>query len=597
MGKRISVVCTVIGTVLVILFIGWKRTADTPYMVQEKNEYGYSLEEIGNRLEYIYQLENTLGLPAKRDFGELGNLPPEEDVNIQIYLVKGNRILFLPESRANMKVEMDGSPYNVYYSSNREGYLFYCINDWGEYEAGVPVNSPESSYIMYCMAADERNTDKVNECSKKGIDVYDMGELSYLGEIQVDLRVRMLSELDPIEVVDNVYINGVVEYVSETLAREGEYGDYTIYLNQMHRIQYDKSGSGWTHCYMDCVIEGNGRMEYAEFMVYDGYDIDGRVFPLSGPRLADSLGYFSDYYSEEENQERIEKIINHQRGVVKLEITERTEGLIKEPQQDNGPDYNMDIDFCTMPVGEIARRLSYVCSYSEWFGMAELGARIGAAGRFNGQEVILYPWDYGRGLLFIPADKVNTYLYGAGGKLCPVYVNEMGYMEFYQLDRNAFVDGSGQLDTSMITIREYEMRLSEYLVKMDGKVNIMIEELTELEMPSVKEDRFICAYIQQVEKLLAQEGMKGTYTVQIGEYESVCANKACISAAVTQGKDEYYIRYLIVGYGDGQYYFWPAGFGTDGSLKECAGTSYNMNQTCIDHTKLLNRTAIEIVLR
>ena len=46
----------------------------------------------------------------------------------------------------------------------------------------------------------------------------------------------------------------------------------------------------------------------------------------------------------------------------------------------------------------------------------------------------------------------------------------------------------------MITIKEYETRLATSLIKQESRVKIKIEALTELEMPSVKKDKFICAF-------------------------------------------------------------------------------------------------------
>ena len=48
--------------------------------------------------------------------------------------------------------------------------------------------------------------------------------------------------------------------------------------------------------------------------------------------------------------------------------------------------------FSTMSAKEIATLLSYVCSYSEWFGLAELGYRVGEFREFDGKEIILYSW-------------------------------------------------------------------------------------------------------------------------------------------------------------------------------------------------------------
>lgn len=210
MRRKMFAVGTVTCIVLVIFFLEWEGTEYFPYLiVQEKAEYGYTLEEVGERLEYVCQLENTLGQLQGRNFGELGSLPQENAVGIQIYLVRGNRILFLPESKANVKMEKDGMVYNAYYSQEREGYLFYVMDDWEAYEAGVPVNSAESSHIMYCMVTDEKNADIVVECSKKGIDVYDTGELLYLGQMQVDLSAKMLTSLNPIQDASVIFLQFV----------------------------------------------------------------------------------------------------------------------------------------------------------------------------------------------------------------------------------------------------------------------------------------------------------------------------------------------------------------------------------------------------
>lgn len=90
-------------------------------MFQEKTEYGYSLEEIRERLEYVYLLDNTPEPRSERYYGELGSLPRENAVNLHLYLARGNRILFLPESKANVKIEKDGRTYNAYYSKKNAG--------------------------------------------------------------------------------------------------------------------------------------------------------------------------------------------------------------------------------------------------------------------------------------------------------------------------------------------------------------------------------------------------------------------------------------------------------------------------------------------
>lgn len=66
-------------------------------------------------------------------------------------------------------------------------------------------------------------------------------------------------------------------------------------------------------------------------------------------------------------------------------------------------------------------------------------------------------------------------------------------------------------------------------------------------------------------------------------YEALHSTRVSISAAVT-GEEDYYFRYLIVRSPKGNYYFWPAGFGLDGSLEEFEAARHHMNRVCIDRT-------------
>ncbi len=583
---------------LVLSAMLFGRETDIRNVQKGETGYGFSLDEIRERLECIYQLETMRKPYMSSQFGELGSLPQGKSIDIHVYLAKGNRILFLPESRANadMDMEREGMTCKAYYSEALGGYLFYLMCDWEVYEMGVPLNSLESSTLWYCMVTDDKNAHLADAAAMGLCDgIYGADELAYLGQIQADFSEKALSGLYPVEDTDNGYIDAVAGYVTEKLAQEGEYGKYVIYLNDMYRVQREKRSFGETECYMDCVIEGNGRSEYAEFIIYDHGDIDGSVFPLSGPHLADSQGYFSDYHAGDENGEYIRKIIERKRGTVALEVTGQAEENTKESDDDQNPDCDSAVDFRELPAGEIARWLSYVCSYSEWFGLTELGSVAGEFGRLNGQQIVMYSWtNTGEALFFVPMDRVNTCLKKADGEICPVYVNEMGDMEFYKLDSRQFTDSAGQMDTSLIETENLEPCLIESFTKISETEKIVVEELTNFEMPPIENDMFVTAFTRQVGELLKQADRKGTYTVRIGEYESVCSNQVCISAAVTGGQDEYYIRYLIVRYGDDRYFFWPAGFGTDESLEECAGKKHGMNQTCIERTRLLNRTEIKI---
>ena len=599
MYKKAYLVSTfLIGFLLLLTF--WGNNETIQYAAQEDVAYGFSLTEIVERIEYIYQFKTLLKPPDSMYFGELGSLPQKKKVNISIYLAKGNKVLFLPDSKANSNIQKEGISYKTYYSEKMKGYMYYFINDKNAYEAGIPVNSLESSYLGYCMVTDEKSADQVYKCSLKGIEVYEFNDLQYLGNIQADFGIRKIPcNIPSIDIDNNEYIKELVGYLSEVLAQTKEYGNYIIYLNDMHRIQQDRQSFGWTYCYIDCVIEGNGRREYAEFVVYDDDSINGRVFPLSGPNLENSQGYFSDYYIEENDQTYIQNIIEQKRGIVTFEVTHQSKQNIKKEDSFYNDNDNGYIDFRKMPTADIGELLSYVCSYGEWFGMNELGCQVGEICQFHKQKIIMYSWENkGDTLFFLPEDKVNTYLKGSDGEQqYPVYINEMGEMEFYQLKKGLFTDNSGQLNTSFITRWKNSTRYIEYLVKIGDTEELKIEKLSNWDIIPIKEDKFIQVFCKQVKELLAHSNKHGTYMVQIGEYESLFANKACISAAIIGQQAEYYIRYLIVEYGNGQYYFWPVGFGINGSLEECKNDKHSMNKICIDRTKALNRTKIEITVQ
>lgn len=111
--------------------------------------------------------------------------------------------------------------------------------------------------------------------------------------------------------------------------------------------------------------------------------------------------------------------------------------------------------------------------------------------------------------------------------------------------------------------------------------------------PKVEKDEFVTALEEHVKESLEQSGKEGDYKIYIGEYEALYPDKVCISAAVT-GAEKYYVRYLAVKTPKGNYYFWPVGFGLDGSLEECEAERHRMNKVCIENTQKLKRYVSEI---
>ena len=113
-----------------------------------------------------------------------------------------------------------------------------------------------------------------------------------------------------------------------------------------------------------------------------------------------------------------------------------------------------------------------------------------------------------------------------------------------------------------------------------------------------KESRrgFLCTCNGRLYKrLLVEGGEKGEFELDFGEYEALFPNKVCLSVAVT-GEREYYVRCLVVKYGEGKCYFWPVGLGLNGSLEECEAEKYHMNKVCIERIQQLDRHNSKITI-
>ena len=191
---------------------------------------------------------------------------------------------------------------------------------------------------------------------------------------------------------------------------------------------------------------------------------------------------------------------------------------------------------------------------------------------------------------------------GLGGKEVAVMLSEyyddrfyfrvIGEEEiYYRILRSKDRSQEGQLETGLITRWEKDRDMKEEL----GRGKIKEKELFQLDIKNIKEDEYVVAMEGYIEDMLLKSGEKGEYEIYYGEYEALNKNKVCLSAGVI-GEKEYYIRCLIVKYGEGKYYFWPVGFGLDGSLEECEAERRHMNKVCIERTKQLKRYRQEIVI-
>ncbi len=529
------------------------------------------VDELVQELEYVYKYMNIPG-KGHEDYGELGELPQGVS-EISIYMLEGNKLLFLPVGKGNTEIKIEQSMHEVYYSSMEDGYIFFAMEDWALEENGVPVNYFGNRRLTYLLVGKNEGKE------------YCLNDLEWIGKADVNFSNGITPNFPDVRNMENEYINILLDEISDVLGKKQKYGIYDIYIMGIQRVREKYGG---TSCLVDFVINGNGICEYACFVVYDTGDIGG-VFSLGGPHFQDT-GYFTDL-PEEKCRDMFSTVISGGCEPIQLDVSKET-----EPRSNGFTDVNAayvsPVDFRNMSPTVLARQIGDLCSYCEWYGMKELGYQEGKIGEFNGRNVVMYTWKSEGGILFfIPLDATNTVLKGENNMEYPVYVNEKGNMVFYKTEINPYA----RMDwckTTFIMKEEIPVHFVDRLLKL-GEEKIEIRSFLDLEVPKAGMDEYIQALQEYVEKQLRENGKKGKYIIYLGEYETVWTNKVCISAAVV-GEKEYYVRYLVVKYGEGNFHFWPMGFGLDGSLAECEAERHYMNGVCIERTKKLERFVLEI---
>lgn len=578
-----------------------------PLIACGKNErkaasaYQIPLEEIVERIEYEYAYENMIDHIADYDYKQLSFLPSGEDIDVSFYIVEGNKILFLPEEKANTEAVVNGEMCNLYYCKEACGYVFYVLVDWQLSEQGIPVNSLEGDYYHRIRECIVRDKDAVYE----EVDLHDSpiyfsyefvsDELVKLGEAKVTFDPEATIALPEIAVDDNEYLDAVVEYASDLLRERQEYGEFQICLETYGRVQEKYDG---TRCKISAAVIGETLEDYLFFSISDlrGKINGDSVSPEYYPARADSPTYFvAESYLETEPEDFIPGIVGLQREVIEFEVREEDN---PEEEEDGHalvwPEYNQEIDFRTMDSEEIVKLLRYVYSYEEWFGMNELGCQTGELRGLQNETINMYAWNNnGESLFFIPESKANTYINCENRVNCPVCINKDGEMEFYQLNRNEYAGGKGQLKTTFFVENSFPTKYAEDMVWL-GEAEFTLQDLPLLDVAEIEEDEYVSALKEYIEDVLRQNGRSGTYEMVIGEYEGIHINTVCLSAAVCGEEESYYFRYMIVKSEKGNYYFWPVGFGLSDSLEESEARRHYMNALCIERTRQLDRHRIVI---
>lgn len=318
--------------------------------------YDAFVDEAVQELEYVYKYRN---MPDKEneDYGELGELP-QGVLEVSIYMLEGNKLLFLPVGKGNTEIKMGQSMHEAYYSSMKEGYLFFAMEDWELEENGVPVNYFGNRRLTYLLVG------------KNGEKEYCLNDLEWVGKADVNFSSEIIRNFPDVHNMENEYINILLDEVSDVLEKKQKYGVYDIYIVGIQRI---KEKYGGTSCLVDFVINGNGISEYACFVVYDAGDIGG-VFSLSGPHFQDT-GYFTDL-PEEKCRNLVSAVISGGCEPVHLDVSKKT-----EPHANGFTAVNAEcvspVDFRNMSITDLAGQIGDLCSYCEWFGMKEMGYQEG----------------------------------------------------------------------------------------------------------------------------------------------------------------------------------------------------------------------------
>lgn len=550
-------------------------------------QYNVPLEEIAEKIEYLYACERMLQDAQFYDYKELGPLP-EGNVQLSVYTISGNKLLFLPVGMGNKEVLINDELCELYYSEDSKGYVFYYINDFRLNEGGVPVNVTEigaaEQYISTCI-------------------IYYDDTLLKLGDIEVTLGAKEI-EFTNICIDGNEYIESLVMSIQNTLAANKRYGNYDIYLETYSRMPSESTEDSYfqaTDVKVTGCVEGEDLEQYFYFVIPDDSrhycePFISRAYSYCPPGYygyEETNGrYFvgSYFLSQEEHDDHIQKIKDI--GWIKISIMvsegkEYYEDIYREHISEDETDQakeNIDIE-------KALDIISYACSYGEWFGMNELGYINGTIRGMGDKDIVVYQNPYEEDILyFIPRYKVNRIVQGDNGTM-QFYINSDGLAEFYIICRNTFVKQKGHLMTTLCMTDTWDIEHASRILRNVGVGSLKIADLKLLEVPEVEEDEYVEALENHITELLEQNGGCGEYRIYIGEYEILDNSRACISAAVC-GEEEYYVRYMIVKSQKENYYFWSAGFGLNGSLEECSADRHHMNAVCIERTKQLERCKI-----
>lgn len=252
------------------------RTNQQAVPVNEISLYQVSLEEIAERIEYEYVYENRIYHIADYDYKLLSFLPAGGDITISVYTVEGNKILFLPEEKANTDAVVNGEQCRLHYSEEAGGFIFYVLVDWQLSENGVPVNALEDNYdsrirecIVYAKDAIQKEVD-YQDSPIYFLYKFGLEDLVKVGDVKVNFDPEETMEFQKISVENNVYLDAVTDFAAKILREKQKYGKFQICLETYGRVP-GKYGA-YTEAKVSAAVVGEGMEDYLFFTINDkGY--------------------------------------------------------------------------------------------------------------------------------------------------------------------------------------------------------------------------------------------------------------------------------------------------------------------------------------
>lgn len=235
---------------------------------------------------------------------------------VNFYQDEKGAIYFLPVSMVNKIVEVDNEKipvFEFYYKGVEKYGLFWCKYFKTEWKRWI-YPEPENEYTYFYWVQD------INE---------KLNELHVIGSAKVQMPVKIQDKAFRSELYENEYTDAVVDIVHSYLYKREKYGEYKLYIGHygvncdMNSLLNSEYNMGMTVA----IIPEDGEVKNGMWWIFRAKDIldeNGNVVVETDGGAGHSSPIPYDYYNET-YAPRIEMIVNMNRLVIPLTITESDE--------------------------------------------------------------------------------------------------------------------------------------------------------------------------------------------------------------------------------------------------------------------------------